>query len=102
MVAKIDAKRYTLEEYLELDRNSEERLEYWDGEIFAMSGGSEEHDQIAVNLTFRLRAKLEGCQCRVFSSNMRVKVPRLLTYRSRMCPPCAARHISRRWAALMF
>ena len=81
MVAKIDAKRYTLEEYFELDRNSEERLEYWYGEIFAMSGGSEEHDQIAVNLTFRLSAKLEGRGCRVFSSNMRVKVPLLLTYR---------------------
>jgi Uma2 family endonuclease len=39
-------RRYTLEEYLELDKNSDERLEYWDGEIFSMSGVSDEHDQI--------------------------------------------------------
>jgi Uma2 family endonuclease len=32
--------RYTLEEYLELDRVSDERLEFWDGEIFSMSGVS--------------------------------------------------------------
>ncbi len=35
---------YTLEEYMELDRNSDERLEYWDGEIFSISGVSDEHD----------------------------------------------------------
>ncbi len=29
--------RYSLEEYLELDQNADERLEYWDGEIFKMS-----------------------------------------------------------------
>ncbi|HZF40247.1 MAG TPA: hypothetical protein VE715_15580 [Blastocatellia bacterium] len=33
--------RYTLEEYLELDRNSDERLEFWDGEVFSMSGVSD-------------------------------------------------------------
>ncbi len=81
MVAKIDAKRYTLEEYLELDRNSEERLEYWYGEIFNMSGASEEHDQIVINFITRLSAKTEGRRCRTFSSNMRVKVPSLLSYR---------------------
>jgi Uma2 family endonuclease len=81
MVAKIDARYYTLEEYLELDRNSEERLEYWYGGIFAMSGGSKEHDQIAVNFTFRLRSKLEGRGCSVFSSNMRIKTPSAPVYR---------------------
>jgi len=38
--------QYTLEEYLDMDRQSEERLEYWDGEIFDMSGASEEHGEI--------------------------------------------------------
>jgi Uma2 family endonuclease len=44
-------KRYTLKEYLELDKNSDERLEYWDGEIFSTAGVSEEHNQIKVNMT---------------------------------------------------
>jgi Uma2 family endonuclease len=35
--------KLTIEEYIELDKNSEERYEYFEGEIFAMSGGSSEH-----------------------------------------------------------
>ena len=38
--------KYTLEEYLEMDAKSEARLEYWDGEIFDMSGVDPDHDQI--------------------------------------------------------
>ena len=37
----------TIEEYIELDKNSEERFEYFDGEIFAMAGGSPSHARIA-------------------------------------------------------
>ena len=42
--------RYTLEEYLEFDAKSAERLVYWQGEIFSMSGASEEHAEIEGNL----------------------------------------------------
>lgn len=73
--------KYTLEEYLELDRNSEARLEYWDGEIFDMSGVSPEHDQIEGNLHFHLRGKLRGKQCRLFLANTRIKVPTMPPYR---------------------
>ncbi len=73
--------KYTLEEYLELDRNSEARLEYWDGEIFDMSGVSPEHDQVESNLHFHLREKLRGKQCRIFLANTRIKVPSMPPYR---------------------
>src|SRR2546421_7497242 len=73
--------RYTLEEYFELERKSEERYEYWDGEVFCMSGVSPEHDQIESNLNFHLRAKLTGRNCRVFLANMRIKVPSAPPYR---------------------
>lgn len=73
--------KYTLEEYLELDRNSEERLEYWDGEIFSMSGVSDSHDLIETNLVYRLKGRLEGRGCRVFAANMRIKVPTMPPYR---------------------
>jgi Uncharacterized protein conserved in cyanobacteria len=72
---------YTLEEYLELDRASEERLEYWDGELFAMSGASPTHDQILLNFIISLSARLSGRPCRLFSSNVRVKVPTASPYR---------------------
>ncbi|HEX8846361.1 MAG TPA: Uma2 family endonuclease [Pyrinomonadaceae bacterium] len=73
--------RYTLEEYFELERRSEERYEYWHGEVFCMSGVSPEHDQIESNLNFHLRAKLTGRDCRVFLANIRLKVPSAPPYR---------------------
>jgi Uma2 family endonuclease len=35
-------RKYTLEEYLELERRSDERYEYWNGEVFCMSGASDQ------------------------------------------------------------
>ncbi len=80
MVANLE-KRYTLEEYLELDIQSEERLEFWNGEIFNMSGVSDEHNQIESNIHFNLRAKTEEPKCRMFLANMRIKVPSAPPYR---------------------
>jgi Uma2 family endonuclease len=74
-------RRYTLEEYFELERTSEERFEFWNGEVFCMSGVSPEHDQIESNLNFYLRTKLAGRNCRVFLANMRIKVPSAPPYR---------------------
>ena len=36
-------RRYTPEEYLRLEREAEEKHEYFEGEIFAMAGGSARH-----------------------------------------------------------
>jgi Uma2 family endonuclease len=74
-------RKYTLEEYFELERSTNERLEYWNGEIYSMSGGSEEHDQIEGNTYLTLRLALRERQCRVFTANMRIKVPSLPPYR---------------------
>ncbi len=73
--------KYTLEEYLKMDRNSEERWEYWDGEIFSMSGVSKEHNQIEINSIYQFRRRLEGRQCHLFAANMRIKVPSFPPYR---------------------
>jgi Uma2 family endonuclease len=74
-------RRYTLEEYLELERTSEERFEFWDGEIFCMSGVSEEHAEIETNLIVSLKSRLRTRACRVFPANMRIKVPTAPPYR---------------------
>lgn len=73
--------KYTLEQYLEMDRKSESRLEYWNGEIFDMSGVSPEHAQIEVNITVHLGSRLAERGCRIFPANMRIKVPSLPPYR---------------------
>ncbi len=72
---------YTLEEYFELDKNADGNFEYFDGEIFEMSGVSPNHARIEMNLAimFGQRANKKGCEA--FPSNLRVKVPMLPTYR---------------------
>lgn len=80
MIANLK-KRYTLEEYLELDRGSEARLEFHGGEIFDMSGASDEHDAIEVNMIACLAPLLASKGCRLLSANMRIKVPSAPPYR---------------------
>lgn len=73
--------RYTLEEYLELEKTSEEKYEYFNGEVFAMAGGSPAHVRISRNVVNLLTQKLRGKDCEAFPSDMRVKVPAALPYR---------------------
>ena len=80
MIANLE-KQYTLEEYLELDRQSEERLEFWNGEVFNMSGVSAEHNEIELNIATDLRVQLRNRNCRLFLANMRIKVPVAPPYR---------------------
>lgn len=98
-------RHYTLEEYLELDRNSDERLEYWEGEIFSMSGVSDERDQIEGNLHFLLRLRLAGRNCRAFLANMRIKVPAMYPLCrhivTAICRRCAARRNLKRSVELI-
>lgn len=73
MTALAKKKKYTPEEYLALEEKAEYKSEYWNGEIVAMSGAAIEHQQIVINLTTELAAKLKG-KCRVFPSEMKVWV----------------------------
>ncbi len=71
----------TLEEYAELEKSSEERLEYFDGNVWSMAGASPKHEEIVANTITELKNKLRGKNCRVFGSNLRVKVPIYKPYR---------------------
>jgi Uma2 family endonuclease len=66
--------RYTPEQYLASERAAEHKSEYINGEIFAMSGASREHNLICVNLLRELSAQLLDRACEVYGSDMRVKV----------------------------
>lgn len=61
-------------EYLALERTSEVRHEYVNGEMHAMAGGTPLHAAIAANLTAALRVALRGSDCGVASSDLRVHV----------------------------
>lgn len=64
----------SVEQYLAAEAESEIRHEYVAGQIFAMAGASEEHNLIAGNIYSRLRSHLRGTGCRVFISDMKVKI----------------------------
>lgn len=66
--------RTTPEDYLALERESEQKHEYLNGEIFAMVGASKAHNLIVTNLVAELRQQLKKRPCRVYSNDMRVKV----------------------------
>ena len=63
---------YTEEEYVTWEEDAIEKSEYIDGEIRAMSGGSEPHASIPMNIGGELRTALRGRGCRVLSSDMKV------------------------------
>jgi Uma2 family endonuclease len=73
LAKKLKRQFYTVEEYLALERASEERHEYLDGEIHAMAGESPEHSDISVNLASELRAQLKDTLCRVVSPNTKIR-----------------------------
>ncbi|MBN9385409.1 MAG: Uma2 family endonuclease [Chitinophagaceae bacterium] len=75
-------KKLTITEYLEWESNQEEKHEYYQGEVFAMSGPKLQHLRITGNLTFRLRLHLEGRGCEVFPTDLRLHIPKntLFTY----------------------
>lgn len=64
----------SLEDYLEREERATERSEYFNGEIFAMAGGTPEHNLILGNVLGELRSQLAERPCLVFPSEQKVKV----------------------------
>lgn len=62
------------EEYLRLERQSEYKSEYVNGEVFAMTGASHKHNLVAGNIFGELRQQLKGRQCEAYVGDIRVKV----------------------------
>lgn len=74
-MSALPKRKYTMEEYIELYKNSEERFEYFDGEIFSMAGGKIDHGEIGANVLYQLRNHLAGRPCRVYGPDVAIKVP---------------------------
>lgn len=68
-------KRYTVDQYLALERQSDIKHEYFDGEIFAMAGGSRPHSLVGANCIRELGNALKGRSCEVHTSDMQVFCP---------------------------
>jgi len=65
----------SVEDYLILNRNSKDtRYEYLDGEIRMLAGGSPDHSIIIANLTSAIKGSLKGSQCRVYNSDLQLRL----------------------------
>lgn len=64
---------YTVEQYLTVDRASDTKHEYLDGNIYAMDGASPAHVQITGNVAGELRHRLREMPCIVYSTDLRVR-----------------------------
>jgi Uma2 family endonuclease len=75
-------RKYSIEEYLELENASTGKHEYYAGEVFAMSGSKMPHNNVCGNLYFHLRQKLSGKPCKPHNSDIRIHIEKnsLFTY----------------------
>lgn len=63
---------FSVEDYLDYERNAPERHEFLDGSVYAMAGESPRHSTICFNLGGLIHAQLRGKKCRGFSPNMKI------------------------------
>lgn len=75
MAAGHQPPQMSVEEYFELEKqNPDICYEYLDGDVYAMSGGSFNHDTIKSNILGILWTLLRGKRCRVYSSDMKTQI----------------------------
>lgn len=80
-MSSLPSQKYTLEEYFALELASEEKYEFWNGEVFCITGASLEHNRITINIGTEAHLQLRERGCHVFPADMRVKVPAYPPYR---------------------
>ena len=71
---------YTPEEYLELDEAADYKSEYRDGEIVPMTGGTTNHNKIALNFAANLKFSLRGQSYDIYIGDVRLWIPRYRQY----------------------
>ncbi|HMV49878.1 MAG TPA: Uma2 family endonuclease [Blastocatellia bacterium] len=64
---------FTEEQYLDFERNSDERHEYLDGHLILMAGESDDHGDISANLVVAIGSQLRGKPCRVRTKDTKVR-----------------------------
>lgn len=79
-MAALPQPRWTAEQYLELERASEIRHEFYRGEMFAMAGASLAHGMIVMNFGSELRSALRKSSCQVVSTDLRVQISKNESY----------------------
>ncbi len=81
MIAVRESDRYfTPEEYFIWEEQQLERHELIDGHVYAMTGGTQNHSAIKLNIAALIKTHLRGSQCRVFNSDLKVNILQTTNY----------------------
>ncbi|EAZ94220.1 Uma2 family endonuclease [Crocosphaera chwakensis] len=72
MITQIEKRHYSIEEYLELEKQADIRHEFINGNIIAMAGGTTNHNEIVTNLCLLLKPILRQQGGRVYTENVRL------------------------------
>jgi len=83
MTVALAKKHYSFEEYLVLEETADEKHEYQDGEIVQMTGGTTDHNKIALNFASNLKFALKRKQYDIFIGDVKLWIP---TYRQGTYP----------------
>ena len=70
----------TVEEYFELEETAPERHEFVSGQLYALAGATDRHNEIILNIATRIHPILRGTPCRVYTENMRLRVTHNIYY----------------------
>ncbi len=74
MIANPEHRRFTPQGYFEWEAQQELRYEYFDGEVFAMTGSSLPHGRIGLNVSSLLKSHVQGKGCIAFNSDCKVGI----------------------------
>ena len=74
MESLVEKKKYTYAEYLQLELDTNVRHEFWNGEVFAMAGGTGNHNRIGLKLAAALLEKFEPNGCKVFFNDVKLEL----------------------------
>ena len=72
--------KFTAEDFLAWDAAQAERHEYFQGEVFAMAGGSDNHATVILNVATSIRQHLKGTPCRVFMQDVKLSAEKANSY----------------------
>jgi Uma2 family endonuclease len=73
-------KRYTPEEYLELEEISQKRNEYIDGEIITITGGTTNHNKIALNFCRKFPLSINSENYDTYINDVKLSIPQYRVY----------------------
>jgi Uma2 family endonuclease len=80
MPTQTEKRYYTREEYLALEEAAKYKSEYRAGEIVPMTGGTTNHNSIIINVIAHLKFALRGQNYHLFTSDVRLWIPRYRLY----------------------